>query len=262
MEQPSEAGGFIMVPNDFFDAIIRCRMAGASRQVFDAILRKTWGYQKRADWIALSQFCLMTGLSKAHVCRGLKQLIQMEFIVAKKGNENRPVYSIQADYSRWKPLPKMAILPKKEIPVAKNGNPGYPFWDTTINNNTTNNSTKEKKEAAIVFEYESSRFVNITEQHMERWSEAYPAVDVATELRQMQEWVDTNRKNRKSNWQRFIINWLKRSQDRARPIMSRGKGLNNGNGKSISGVKPPLACEASGSSKYEKYIYEIRDTNP
>jgi hypothetical protein len=29
--------------------------------------------------------------------------------------------------------------------------------------------------------------------------------------------VQANPKHRKSNWQRFLVNWLARSQDRARP---------------------------------------------
>jgi len=66
----------------------------------------------------------------------------------------------------------------------------------------------------IYFDYEALKFVNITDSHTKRWKDAYPAVDVLIELRQMEIWADANRKNRNSDWQRFIINWLKRSQDK------------------------------------------------
>jgi hypothetical protein len=48
-----------------------------------------------------------------------------------------------------------------------------------------------------------------------RWKAAYPAVDVEAELRAAYEWQAANPARRKSNWARFLVNWLKRAQDRA-----------------------------------------------
>jgi hypothetical protein len=50
---------------------------------------------------------------------------------------------------------------------------------------------------------------------VEKWQKAYPAVDVLSELRRMEAWASANPVNRKSNWQRFVVNWLTRAQDRA-----------------------------------------------
>lgn len=88
----------------------------------------------------------------------------------------------------------------------------------------TEPSLGQKYGKKIYFDYEIVKFANVTDSHVSRWKEAYPAVDVLTELRQMEVWADTNRKNRKSDWQRFIVNWFKRSQDRARPISPSWKG--------------------------------------
>lgn len=51
---------------------------------------------------------------------------------------------------------------------------------------------------------------------LDRWGQAYPAVDVAAEVRAAFEWAAANPARKKSNWTRFLVNWLKRSQDRAR----------------------------------------------
>jgi len=48
-----------------------------------------------------------------------------------------------------------------------------------------------------------------------RWKLTYLAVDVPSEVRAAFEWVQANPANRKSNYQRFLVNWLKRTQDRA-----------------------------------------------
>ena len=46
------------------------------------------------------------------------------------------------------------------------------------------------------------------------WKETFPAVDIESELKRISAWVMANPKNRKKNWERFIVNWLSRTQDR------------------------------------------------
>lgn len=67
----------------------------------------------------------------------------------------------------------------------------------------------------IVFDYEAGRFQHVLSELVEKWQKAYPAVDVLSELRRMEAWASANPVNRKSNWQRFVVNWLTRAQDRA-----------------------------------------------
>lgn len=67
----------------------------------------------------------------------------------------------------------------------------------------------------IVFDYDAGRFREVPLDLVEQWQQAYPAVDVLSELRRMEAWASANPVNRKSNWQRFIVNWLTRAQDRA-----------------------------------------------
>ena len=67
----------------------------------------------------------------------------------------------------------------------------------------------------IDFDYDAGRFQQVAPELVEKWKKAYPAVDVLSELRRMETWATANPVHRKSNWQRFIVNWLTRSQDRA-----------------------------------------------
>ena len=68
----------------------------------------------------------------------------------------------------------------------------------------------------IDFDYETGRFRHVLSELVAKWQEAYPAVDVLSELHRMEAWAAANPVHRKSNWQRFIVNWLTKSQDRAR----------------------------------------------
>lgn len=74
------------------------------------------------------------------------------------------------------------------------------------------------KPLKIIFNENLNKFENITENHGELWSNAYPAVNLETELNAMCAWLKANPKNKKSNYERFITSWLKRSQDKARRV--------------------------------------------
>ncbi len=55
----------------------------------------------------------------------------------------------------------------------------------------------------------------ITDEDRRVWTAAYPACDLDRQFSAMTAWLDANpERARKSNWRRFIVNWLRRSQDR------------------------------------------------
>lgn len=56
---------------------------------------------------------------------------------------------------------------------------------------------------------------NIAPEDRAVWARAYPAIDVDSELVAALAWVRANPANKKSNYRKFLTNWLKRSQDRA-----------------------------------------------
>ena len=69
----------------------------------------------------------------------------------------------------------------------------------------------------IFYDYRTKRFINITDDYRTRWKEAYPNVDVLSELRQMEIWADANRNKRKKNWRSFIAKWLNSNQKDSKP---------------------------------------------
>lgn len=61
----------------------------------------------------------------------------------------------------------------------------------------------------------ASGFGEITGVDKNDWARAFPACNIERQLSQMHAWLAANpAKARKSNWRRFIVNWLTRSQDR------------------------------------------------
>lgn len=68
----------------------------------------------------------------------------------------------------------------------------------------------------------------ITQEDMEALKSAYPACCVSTELLRAAEWVKANPEKRKSNWYRFLVNWLNRTQNGGGTKMARASPENQG----------------------------------
>ena len=142
MASPQCENGYTRLANELLEALSRLRIPGEARQVFDTIMRKTYGFGKKEDGISLSQFVLATGLLKNHICDSLNKLKRMN-LITEKGNDVTNIYSINKDYTSWKPLPKKVTLPKKVMTITEKGNESLPKKVPTIDNNTKETITKE-----------------------------------------------------------------------------------------------------------------------
>lgn len=67
----------------------------------------------------------------------------------------------------------------------------------------------------IEFDTLQGAFKGISEDDELRWQEAYPAVPIPPAIAQAAAWLKANPANRKSNNERFLVNWFKREQDKA-----------------------------------------------
>lgn len=94
---------FTRLSSELLNALCRTRVSGEARQVFDAIMRKTYGFHKKEDFIAISQISEATGLSKRSAERGKAVLVNLGMITTVKidGVTVHQV-AIQKDYKRWK----------------------------------------------------------------------------------------------------------------------------------------------------------------
>jgi phage replication O-like protein O len=107
MANPQTENGYIRIANEIWEALAKIRISGEARQVFDAIVRKTWGWNKKSASIPLTQLEEMTGLRKSRIIESRKKLLKMNLIfVTKKGNSLSVKYCINKNFDEWEPLPK------------------------------------------------------------------------------------------------------------------------------------------------------------
>ena len=72
-----------------------------------------------------------------------------------------------------------------------------------------------KQDGKIEFDPLKGVFKGISEADELRWQDAYPAVPIPPEIAKAAAWLKANPANRKKNNERFLVNWVSRSQDKA-----------------------------------------------
>lgn len=89
-------------------------------------------------------------------------------------------------------------------------------------------SKSKSYSSSLSFNKNLKEWEGIQEEDRKRWEAAYPACDIDIELKRMIEWILANpQKGKKSNWRRFITNWLTRQQDRGGTKGSKEESLHD-----------------------------------
>jgi phage replication O-like protein O len=115
MANPQKENGHIGIANEVAEALMRFNITAYQSRVLWAILRKTYGWQKKEDRISLTQFEQMAGIKKRHVQRTLGQLKAMNLITINKPTPKKVFYGLQKNYEEWKSLRNLVrVLQKKK----------------------------------------------------------------------------------------------------------------------------------------------------
>jgi phage replication O-like protein O len=159
---PQTENGHTSIADELLDALVGIRISGEENQCLLFIIRKTYGWKKKEDWISLSQFQDKTGMAKPSIIRALKKLIDKNMIY-KKVNARGVSYGIQKNYKKWKPLTKKLTINKKATVVDKKvkedlqkSNSGFTKKLPTIETLTRKTFTIETSTRESIVEYLNS----------------------------------------------------------------------------------------------------------
>lgn len=100
MTQADLDNGYTRIANEILDALALLDLSGREFRVLNAIIRRTYGFQKKVDWIALSQLVEMTGIAKENVSRILGGL-QSKGIIIREGEGYTKKVGINTKLSEW-----------------------------------------------------------------------------------------------------------------------------------------------------------------
>lgn len=81
MASPQKENGFTAIANEILEQLVKLRIPPSEKDILLLVIRKTYGYGKKKDWISLSKFEEATGLSRVTVVKSLKNLIARKLLV-------------------------------------------------------------------------------------------------------------------------------------------------------------------------------------
>ena len=106
MADPQLENGFTQIANELLDALARTRIPGQQRQVFDFIMRRTYGFKKKAVELTFADIARGTGMSRFHAKRAVEELAGKHILRSNIGTETGKTFSINKDFSEWAHVPK------------------------------------------------------------------------------------------------------------------------------------------------------------
>ncbi|HHQ2982783.1 TPA: replication protein [Klebsiella pneumoniae] len=137
--------GFTRIANELLEAVMHAGLSQHQLLVFMAVMRKTYGFNKKADWVSNEQISMLTGILP-HKCSAAKSALVKRGILTQTGR----VIGINKAVSEWSSLPvkgtekrpylKKVTLPesgKKSLP--ESGNAYYPNKVNTKDKHTKDN---------------------------------------------------------------------------------------------------------------------------
>lgn len=146
--------GFTRIANEILEAVMHAGLSQHQLLVFMAVMRKTYGFNKKSDWVSNEQLSKLTGILP-HKCSVAKSALVKRGILTQTGR----VIGINKTVSEWLSLPvkgtekkpylKKVNLPesgKKSLPESGNGYyPNQVNTKDTITKDSKDNSNKPPK---------------------------------------------------------------------------------------------------------------------
>lgn len=259
--------GFTRLANELLEAAIYHDLSKRQYKIFFAIVRKTYGFQKKADRISGSQFSELTNMPRARCSVTVVELEAMKIIKRESGCYG--LIEINKNVSEWLTLqptekPKKAVIKKTKVDTetvssrtetvppsrtetvstvdTKTVSPGSTetvhtkerFKDNSkdISNCSKLRSEPAEKTKPVAWIYTNKKNVmyEIDQEQVNEWSELFPAVDVIQQLRGMFAWSKANPTRRKTSngMARFIVSWLSKEQNNpSQPTRNSALGPNS-----------------------------------
>jgi phage replication O-like protein O len=96
MASPQRENGHVDIANEIVEQLARVNLCAYEWRVLWAVLRKTWGWQKKSDSVPVSQIVEITGIRQSHVSRAKASLLKKRLLFEQHGK-----LGFQKNYELW-----------------------------------------------------------------------------------------------------------------------------------------------------------------
>jgi phage replication O-like protein O len=249
MANPQIENGYTKIANEIMDALCRFHPGGAEGQVLWSIIRKTYGWNKKADKISIKQLSELTGLSRRTIIYAIQNLEAKNMIIVQRGKtgllNNVNLLSFQKDYKKWVVQEKDGSARKGKsykLTIQKQKD-NYRAGGSARNSGSARNAQKVVQETVPDIQFLAPTKDTITKNNTkERGAKSHFTPPTATEVenycKESGHIIDAQRfidfytakgwmigKNKMKDWKAAVRNWAQREKGEHHA----GQGISQGN---------------------------------
>ena len=96
MANPQKENGYTVISNELLEAFYQCKLQEYERVIILCIWRKTYGWNKKRDWVAYSQIEKETGMVKQSIAKIIKNLVNKKLLIKDKKS-----LGVNKNYEDW-----------------------------------------------------------------------------------------------------------------------------------------------------------------
>lgn len=89
--------GYTRIANELFEAVLSAELTARQLKIVMAVIRKTYGFNKKSDRITNTQIADITGIHHTHVCKAKNELLERKILITN-GRE----IGVNKVVSEWK----------------------------------------------------------------------------------------------------------------------------------------------------------------
>ncbi len=136
--------GYTRIANELLEAVMLAGLTQHQLLVFMAVMRKTYGFNKKSDWVSNDQLSTLTGIL-SHKCSAAKSALVRRGIFTQTGRS----IGINKAVSEWSFLPESGKEVKpylKEVNLPESGKKSLPESGNDVYPNQVNTKDKHTKD--------------------------------------------------------------------------------------------------------------------
>lgn len=115
MANPQKEDGHVQIATELFEQLMALKISGSEFQLLLTVIRKTWGWGKKEDYISLTQLSRLTGLPHRTICRAKNKLVSKKTLLYVNG-----LMKFNKNYEQWV-VSKVAPVSKVALASVKSG---------------------------------------------------------------------------------------------------------------------------------------------
>ncbi len=173
MVNPQKENGHVRIANELVEAFQLLHLSGNQWRVLWAILRFTYGWNKKTDHISLTSFEKGTGLDRRNLKRSLDILFSRN-IILKDNSSYISRYGIQKDYTKWRTGVKNNTSVNNDTRTSVNND-----TKTSVNNDThkrqktkymSDPNSDEIRMSGLLFSFIEKRNKGHKKPNLQKWA--------------------------------------------------------------------------------------------